>query len=79
MFSNLCARKSHKNVKPKSAYMMILPDYHISDYYHSRFLKREFNIKMFMSRLFAHELATFDKILLESERNHLTANVKMSS
>ena len=30
MFSNLCVRKSHKNVKPKSAYMMILPDDHIS-------------------------------------------------
>ena len=34
---------------------------------------------MFMSRLFALELATFDKFLLESERNHMTANVKMSS
>ena len=30
MFSNLCVRKSHKNVKPKSAYMMILPDKHFS-------------------------------------------------
>ena len=30
MFSNLCVRKSHKNVKPKSAYMMILPDNYIS-------------------------------------------------
>ena len=30
MISNLCVRKSHKNVKPKSAYMMILPDKHFS-------------------------------------------------